>query len=52
MGKIKKKGTKRKSKDMSGGMTPEQQTMYTNQLKRLGEIIVKELKMKYKKQNF
>ena len=50
--KLKKKGTKRKSKDMSGGMTPEQQTMYTNQLKRLGEIIVKRIEDEIQKAKF
>ena len=50
--KLKKKGTKRKSEDMSGGMTPEQQTMYTNQLKRLGEIIVKRIEDEIQKAKF
>ena len=50
--KLNKKGTKRKSKDMSGGMTPEQQTMYINQLKRLGEIIVKRISDEIQKVKF
>ena len=39
----KTKKQKRKSKNMSGGMTPEEQAMYTTQLKRLGQIIVKRI---------
>jgi hypothetical protein len=40
------------SKDMSGGMTPEEQTMYTTQLKRLGEIIVKRIADEIQKAKF
>ena len=39
----KTKKQKGKSKNMSGGMTPEEQAMYTTELKRLGQIIVKRI---------
>ena len=49
---LNKKGTKRKSEEMKGGMTPEEQTMYTTQLKRLGEIIVKRIADEIQKAKF
>ena len=48
----KTKKQKRKSKNMSGGMTPEEQAMYTNQIKRLGEIIVKRIEDEIQKAKF
>ena len=48
----KTKKQKKKSKYMSGGMTPDEQAMYITELKRLGEIIVKRISVEIQKIEF